>query len=165
MFKGNLVAVWIVGTAKCHCSIGLWRRPLTDCIQEIQQVGFPVLQQLQNLYKVPHHLHLLFQEASIDPKVTSLLETSAPDQLVPGKGTLQDISSQLMHLGEVQGGLEVQGWQELVHQLGRLPELLCCLRLSAIHLADKLLEHWLVAGRPVSIPLLRKISVGLAVAS
>ena len=68
-----------------------------------------------------------------------------------------------MHLGEVQGGLEVQVWQqELVHQHGRLPELPRCLKHSAIHLVGTTGEHWLVASRPVPQ---ENLTVGLTVAS
>ena len=72
-----------------------------------------------------------------------------------------------MRLGEVQGGLEVQVWQqELVHQHGRLPELPRCLKLSAIHLVGTIGEHWLVAqaDRFYCAPQ-ENLRVGLAVAS
>ena len=63
-----------------------------------------------------------------------------------------------MHLGKVQGGLKVQEWKELVHQLRHPPELFCCLRHSR-HLLETIGEHWLVASKPFSIVLvLRKIS-------
>ena len=82
-------------------------------------------------------------ESSVLPE---FLETAAPDQSVPGGGTLEDILSQLMSLGELQGRLEIQEWKEGLQQLRSLPKNLCRLKVSAQHLADRFGEHRLMAN-------------------
>ena len=95
-----------------------------------------------------HHVQLLFHYLTTIPKDNSITETAALEQFVPDVGALQDIPGQLVRLSKAQGRLEVEEWQDLLHQLGRLPELLFDLSVFARHLGALALvraEQWLLA--------------------
>ena len=133
---GDLMVARVAGAADKNFPV--IADPLKPCADELQQVhhqDLGGLDQLQNGHKPKNCAHLFVMRWC---KVVEILpvmrRTAPPDQLVPDEALLQQLPGHPVGLSQVQGGVEVEEWQQLLNQLWSPPKDLCSFTLSQGHL-------------------------------